>query len=314
LTKLTLENGADTDPISEGFAWNLHEMATGGGLGLYPVGFHAGLAAWVRVFINGDYIGVFISAEERDSQFLRNRGLPRGTTSAGERRSWLYEIDDLGAGAFELEDGDLPHSPAWTTLCYAPFTVGNKKKPPCPTPDDASLEAQLNQVIDMPIMLTQGAVDAFSSNGDALFTHGKNFRHIDFNTALFPERKRLYLMWDLDGAITDTSANIYAQKARRGFSQTEYQRVILNHPAFRAQYNTIMSTLIGGPLSEAPLHAFLNAVEPVVAAALAEDQYAGFGSSAAVASLFNGLRSWVTTRISNVAAQVLANSPPPRQP
>jgi hypothetical protein len=228
------------------------------------------------------------------------------------RRSWLYEIDDLGAGSFELEDGDLPHGPTWTALCYSPFTVGTKKDPPCPTPGDATLEAQLAQLIDMPIMLTQGAVDAFSSNGDALFTHGKNFRHIDFNTDLFPDRKRLYLMWDLDAAITDVTANIYARKVRKGFSQTEYQRVILNHPTFRAQYNAIMTGLLDGPLSEAALHAFLDGVEAVVAAALAEDPYAGFGGEDAVATHFGDLRGWVSQRIANVRDQVQANEPLPR--
>ncbi|HEX9665057.1 MAG TPA: CotH kinase family protein [Thermodesulfobacteriota bacterium] len=154
LTKLSLENGADTDPVSEGLAWNLHEMATGPGF--YPSDYHAGLAAWVRLVINGQYVGVYINVEERDSQFLRNRALPRGTTSEGVRRSWLYEIDDLGAGSFELEDGDLPHSPAWTALCYAPFTVGTKKNPPCPTPDDVTLGTELPDLIDMQIMLRRG--------------------------------------------------------------------------------------------------------------------------------------------------------------
>jgi hypothetical protein len=315
LTKLSLENGADTDPISEGMAWNLHEMATGPGF--YPSGYHAGLAAWVRLFVNGQYTGVYINVEERDSQFLRNRSLPRGTTSDGVRRSWLYEIDDLGVGSFELEDGDLPHGPTWTALCYSPFTVGTKKSPPCPTPGDATLATHLTNLIDMPIMLTQGAVDAFSSNNDALFTHGKNFRHIDFNTNLFPDRKRLYLMWDLDGAITDVSANIYAKKVRNEFSQTEYQRVILNHPTFRAQYNSIMTGLLDpttGPLSETALHNFLNGAEAAVTSALVEDPYAGFNSVEAVANHFNGLRGWVSQRIVNVQAQVQANEPAPRSP
>ena len=310
LTKLSLENGADTDPVAEGLAWNLHEMATG--TGLYPSGYHAGLAAWVRLFINGQYIGVYINVEERDSQFLRNRALPRGTTAEGVIRSWLYEIDDLGAGSFELEDGDLPHGPTWTALCYAPFTVGTKQNPPCPTPNDATLATELPNLIDMSIMLTQGAVDAFSSNGDALFTHGKNFRHIDFNTTLLPERKRLYLMWDLDAAITDVDANIYAKRSRKGFSQTTYQQVVLNHPTFRTQYNAIMTSLLDGPLSEATLHGFLDGVEAVVASALAEDPYAGFGSGGAVASHFAGLRGWVSQRIGNVRGQVQANQPPPR--
>ena len=164
----------------------------------------------------------------------------------------------------------------------------------------------------MQTMLTQGAVDAFSSNNDALFTHGKNFRHIDFNTNLFPDRKRLYLMWDLDGAITDVEANIYAKRTRNGFSQTGYQRVILNHPTFRTQYNQIMTGLMAGPLSETALHTFLNGVEATVTPALMEDPYAGFNSVGAPASLFDGLRNWVSQRIVKVQGQVQANLPRPR--
>jgi spore coat protein CotH len=311
LRKLTLENGADTDPISEGFAWNLHEMATGAGR--YPSGYHPGLAAWVRLFVNGELIGLYVNVEERDSQFLRNRGLPRGTAT-GVTRSWLYEIDDLGAGSFELEDGDLPHGPTWNELCYAPFTVGNKKTPACPTPSDAVLATRLPELIDMPIMLTQGAVDAFSSNPDALFTHGKNFRHIDFNTALFPGRTRLYLMWDLDAAITGVDTNIYAEQAQKGYKQTDYQSVILNHPVFRAQYNAIMAGLLdpaSGPLSETALHSFLDGLEATTAAALAEDPYAGFDAEGA-AALFDDLRGWVSQRIANVQDQLQANLPAAR--
>lgn len=310
LTKLSLENGADTDPISEGFAWNLHELATGPGL--YPSGYHAGLAAWVRLVVNDELIGLYVTVEERDSQFLRNRLLPRGGTPS---RSWLYEIDDIGAGLFELEDGNLSHGPTWTELCYAPFS-GGKGAGGCATPNDAFLATRLPQLIDMPIMLTQGAVDAFSSNRDALFTHGKNFRHIDFNPAYAVNegRKRLYLMWDLDAAITNTDANIYATKSGRRFTQTPYQQVILNHPMFRDQYNTIMRALLDpatGPLSETALHAFLTSVEPHVAFALAEDPYAGF-TPASVAAHFDALRNWVTDRIAIVLNQVSENVPAPR--
>lgn len=163
-------------------------------------------------------------------------------------------------------------------------------------------------------MLTQGAVDAFSSNSDALFTHGKNLRFIDFNTTLFPERKRLFLMWDLDAAITDVNANIYAQKSRRGFNQTEYQRVILNHSMFRLQYNSIMTGLLDpatGPLSETALVNFLDGVQAVVTPALVADPYAGINSEAEASALFTGLRAWVRQRIINVQGQVLENQPPP---
>jgi hypothetical protein len=119
-------------------------------------------------------------------------------------------------------------------------------------------------------------------------------------------------MWDLDAAITDVEANIYAKKPRRGISQTDYQRVVLNHPAFCAQYNAIMLGLLDGPLSESAIHAFLDGVEAAVGPALAEDPYAGFGSSEAVAAHFAGLRGWASRRIVNVRGQVQANQPPPR--
>jgi spore coat protein CotH len=172
LTKLSLENGADTDPISEGFAWNLHELASVDGF--YGAGYHAGLANWVRVNMNGAYIGVYVNVEQRDKQFLRNHGI-----YFGESRTWLYEIDDLGAGAFELEVG-APHSPLWNELSYSPFRVGSRKSPSTPIPSDAVLAAELPTKIEMQAMLTLAAVDAFSSNNDATFTHGKNFRFVDF--------------------------------------------------------------------------------------------------------------------------------------
>jgi hypothetical protein len=316
VAKLSLENGADTDPISEGLAWNVHELASVDGF--YGAGYHAGLASWVRVIVNGSYIGLYINVEERDKQFLVNR------RTFVKGRTWLYEIDDTGTGAFEFEEGGPNHSPTWQTLNYSPFQVGTKRNP-LPPPPDSALKTQLENLIDMRVMLTQGAVDAFSSNNDSLFNHGKNFRHADFDPAdpTNPEDplyglKRRYYMWDLDAAITNTSANIYAQKTRRGeFAQTEYQRVILNHPEFREQYNNIMKGLLNtstGPLSETKLHNFLNAVQIAVVGALSSDPYAGFSSSGAVSAHFSSLRGWASQRIANVLQQVDLNAPPPRVP
>jgi hypothetical protein len=69
---------------------------------------------------------------------------------------------------------------------------------------------------------------------------------------------------------------------------------------------------LSGPLSESALHAFLNNLEATVTPALVEDPYAGYGSEAAVAELFDALRGWVTQRINIVQAQVQANQPAPR--
>lgn len=297
VTTLSLENGGDISPIAEGLAWNLHEMASIDGF--YGAGYHSALAAWVRVHVNGAYIGVYSNVEQRNKQFLRNRF---GTTSG----IWLYEVDDIGG--WELEAGD-PHSPAFLALCFSPFQVQAKGQPSssCPKPSDTELEASLNQHIDMGAMLVQGAIDAFADNPDALFSHGKNFSFVDFATET---PRRQYFPWDMDAVFRKTDGNIYASASGRNkFTQSPYQSVILNHPTFRRQYNEIMLALVdpSGPLSEAKLHAFIDGVQAAVQDALNDDPYIG-GSGP-----FSSLKSWVSQRIPAVQAQVQANLPAPRQ-
>ena len=295
LNKLSLENGGDNDPITEGLAWNLHEMASVDGF--YGAGYHPALAAWVRVYVNGNYLGVYTSVEQRDKQFLRNRGL------FVNNQTWLYEIDDISSVA--LEEGD-PHSPTYNALCYSPFRTGNRRSGVCATPNDAALEAELEAYIDMQAMLTQGAVDAYTANGDALFSHGKNYFFADF----LGGRKRMYYPWDLDAVFGGSNANIYAKESggnRPKLTQSAFQSVILNHPTYRARYNAIMLGLVDGPISVANIHAFLDQAELAVGQALAEDPYAQVGD---VGAHFDGLRQWVAARDANVRVQVANNNRP----
>lgn len=298
VTTLSLENGADVGPVAEGMAWNLHELASVEGF--YGADYHAALASWVRVYLNGEYIGVYVNVEQRNKQFLRNRF----DTTDG---IWLYEVDDIGGWA--LDAGD-PHSPTFTALCFSPFQSGGRKGGggSCPQPSDAQLEIILNQYIDMRVMLVEGAVDAFTDNIDALFSHGKNFKFVDF--AVSTER-RLHYPWDLDAVFRKVDGNIYGAASGRKFTQSPYQSVILNHPAFRQQYNEIMLALVdpGGPLGESKLHAFIDGVQAAVQPALDEDPYVGgFGSGQ-----FASLKSWISRRIPAVQAQAQANLPAPRQ-
>ena len=69
LNKLSLENGDDVDVVAEGLAWQLHRLASGPeGYGYaYP----AAMANWARVYVNGQYIGLYLNVEQRDKQFLK---------------------------------------------------------------------------------------------------------------------------------------------------------------------------------------------------------------------------------------------------
>ena len=300
LTKVSLENGTDSGVVQEGLAWNLHRLASS------SYGYQAAFASWVQLRVNGQLIGVYVNAEQRDKQMLRNRGL----WTADE--TWIFDQDDIGVP--EIEEGD-GFSPTYDTLCYVPFRVGGKKgSDVCPTPSDAELATQLPLLFNMPGMLTQGAVDAYTDNPDALLSHGKNFQFVDFidpnNTG--KDTRRLYFPWDLDAVFRSTSGSIYASGSGRKLATSPYQEVILRHPGFRAQYNQIMLDLLTGPLSVANVQAFLTQAEGVISSALANDPFPTTDGSAA--DEFNRLREWVAARDANVRSQLAANGPPSPRP
>jgi hypothetical protein len=67
LKKLSLEVNIDSmDIISEGVAINIHRMASGPqGYGYDAGAFYGN---WVKLYVNGNYIGIYVNAEQRDKQ------------------------------------------------------------------------------------------------------------------------------------------------------------------------------------------------------------------------------------------------------
>jgi spore coat protein CotH len=306
--KLSVENGDDVDVVAEGYAWYLNRVAAESSTS----GYNPGLAAWVRLVVNGVYVGVYVNVEQPDKTFLKNRGLYT------KNETWLYKAGDVGA-TYELKVGD-PDSPTTTTLCYSPFGAeesgggkgkGNGKgkdsgSTGCSAPDsDSAMAAELNALIDMKAMLTLGAVGAFTMGPDDLFSKGKNFYYIDF----LGGDKRLYTQWDLDTVFVSKSpdGSIYGtEKRKRGsteLSQSAYQEVILNNSTFRAQYDQIMANLLNGPLEVNAQIAFLNDLETLLGSALEADPNKNFGGSS-VSERFDDLRQWVSGRVSNINDQL----------
>lgn len=273
LKKLSLENGDDNDVVAEGMAWQLERLASGTqGYG-YPVGHFA----WVRLFINGVDTGVYVNVEQPDKRFLENRGL------YVQGQTWLYKVSEVN-GTLEPREGGPQDSPTVEALCYAPFA----NDPWCPTPD---LAAHVPQYVDMQGLLTEMVSDAFQANGDALLTKGKNFYFADFQGG----RPRMYFPWDRDSSLSGGAVNQAIYPANGKYA------TLLGVPEFRAEYNRIFNDLICGPWSEARLHAFVDAVEPVLAGALAADPNNQFGDPA---DRFDSLRAWLTQRIATVSAQL----------
>lgn len=322
LTKLSFENGGDISPVKEGLAWNLHRLASTASVSGYN--YDGGLAAWVNVILVliGDdqaptacNLGVFTNVEQRDKQFARNRGLWNPTLV--KNTSWIYEQDDINSPV--IEEGPDWASPQYNILCYPPFRAYDKKNG-TPTPNDSVLYLDLTTWIDMEAMLTFAAVEAFIDNSDGLFTHGKNFLWGDYIWQGAP--KRQYYVWDLDTAFRDVNALIYANSlsVKRGkvtYSQSPYQQIILNHPVFRAQYNTIFRSLLAQPLSELNIHEFLSAVEPALTPYLQADPFVQSAEviEGSIPDHFHALRDWVSLRIPRVRALLDGNNtPPPRTP
>jgi hypothetical protein len=322
LKSLSLENGDDQDVVSEGLAWFLHRQA-------WSDDYKPGLAAWTTLtmhVIGEDGTievrpqGVYLNVELPDKRFLQNRGLWTSRSI-----SWLYKQDDIGLP--ELKEwphdssGPESDSPAYQALNYQPFqkAVVVRKTVQNPPPNDDQLEAELNYWTNMESMLRLGAVNAFTANPDELFNHGKNYFWADFGDTVGNHVPRLYFPWDLDAAIRSPDASIYGTMSGGGnkatLKQHPFQEIILNHPAFRVQYNGIMAELLDGPLSLDVVHDFLNAAQELLTEALLADPNNRIGNTPeAVADHFNGLRAWAVLRHLSVSAQLEADGPPaPRE-
>ena len=266
LKKLSLENGDDQDVVSEGFAWQLHSMASGP----EGYGYHPGSGSWVKLYINDIYTGVYLSAEQRDKQFLINREL----YTSGE--TWLYKMGDIGSMELKVGTGD---SPAVEELCYEPFKRYNEA---CDPLSSSELAAELPLWIDMQGMLALGVVNTFSANPDELFNHGKNCYFADFLSG-----RRMYFPWDLDSTRSGSHDEIIPEGS-------PYADILMAVPEFYEHYIQIVNDLLTGPLSESRQLQFLDQLEPVLSEALEADPNSKMDGS--VADHFEGLRTWVQGR------------------
>jgi hypothetical protein len=271
-----------------------------------PAASAAACAAWVRLNVNGNYVGVYVNAEQRDKQFLKNRNLwTSGST-------WFYKQEDVATVALEEGNGE---SPTATHLCYVPFKPTTS--PTCGVPPDTDpdgdggildLATDLNERVNMKAFLAMCAADAVASNNDGLCSHGNNMFFADF----LGGPTRMYFPWDLDSVFaSSTTSSIYVRSiSRKGVvTQTPYQSVILNHAGFRYQYNATLLDLTYGPLSADNLNLFLRELELTgLPAALASDPYPTVIGN--VADHFTSLRTWIAKRITNIQNQVAANGPP----
>lgn len=292
--KLSIENGDDMDVVTEGFAWYLHRLAAADPM----LNYQSGLASWVNLNIDGQYMGVFVNVEQPDKQFLKNRGLWEGGDD-----TWLYKMSDIDSPdakeAPEDEFGNVIDSPASEALCYTPF----KGRDQCGMPID--FKEPLNSKVNMEGMLTLGAISAFQHSPDDLFSKGKNFYYLDYSEVV--GLKREYMQWDLDSTFgsLDPSASMYNQ-AKGVHDDYEKSLVETGDAPFREEYNTIIEYLLNNQFNKGALISALQSFEVMLSYSLSIDP-----NSKDAAASFEPLAAYVSARTASMLNQL---PPPPSEP
>ena len=245
--KLSLEEGGDTDTASEGIAWILERLAADHVT--TAADFTPGLTGWASVAVNGTEYGLYTNLEQKDKSFFQHRGV----FDAGA--TWLYKVEELRFSPLGLDH------PNQATLCYPPFDNS------CATPDDATLETELEALIDMDVMLTQGAVEMFIVAPDNFFSKNVNYWHADWEAPV--NLKRRYLTDDLDTVFRNSTWDIYGVDQQGGPS--DIQTIIVGHPSFGPRFDEAMCKLLAGPFQAAALTQMVTDVETAITADLLAD-------------------------------------------
>ncbi|MHC4122071.1 MAG: CotH kinase family protein [Planctomycetota bacterium] len=302
LSKLSLENGDDSDVVAEGLACNLHTMSSGA----EGYGYDSWRSNWTTLTVEDVNRGVYINTEQRNKRFLINRNLYDDPCNI-----WMYKVTGENETLMKVPDKDsgevppeYPDSPGFVALDYIPFDLPNSP------PDDANLVIDMNTYVDMQGLLTMGAVNALIANVDSLFSHYQNTYFLDFNLDDPNEsRKRMYLPWDMDATMTSIDWDIYDRT-----DSVTWQDVFLDSPTYRPQFNQIMTDLMDVSLTRSNIHSFLNMMEPILHDALLADPYNQFDvvdpGLDQITEHFNKIKMWYSDRIVNVLDQLWWDEPP----
>lgn len=273
LKKMSLENGvssgSDTaspaDAVAEYTAWRL--MVRSGTL--------SSRAAFVRLFVNGELIGVYTNVEQVDKRFLRSRGF--------DDEGWLFKLSGGVDDGYKTSE-TIPN-PYEERLCLF-------DKNPCAAPPAAELATYLPAHLDVDQMLRFGGVNAILANSDGPFYKDNNFYWYD-DPAGSP---RVFLPWDLDTTMHEDRVTL--------FGPGLYTDVLFTH--WEDDYDAVLTELLAGPLAEAEILAELDRAEAVAGAALDEDPtFVGDPAAAMVADL----KAWWSARHAQVTAEVAAHAP-----
>lgn len=269
--------------------------------------------AHARLYVNDEYVGLYLLVEPIDERFLATR--------FGEDTGFLYQLSYTSPPfRFEFRGSDpdayLPvpfepktrtHDPATATGIVDMVRTVNEAP-------DARFLAEAGQVVDLPAFLAHAAAEAVLAEWDGLLgSNGMNNFYLYRPAAGGPA---LPLVWDQDGAFTDENWPVFQQT-----EQNILFRRLLMLPDGRRRFEDALrqsAAALGG--QGGWLQQEVEKVYQQIRAAVSEDpvrlcrvEGAPGGIGACTIAMFEdsiaSLRAFALRRPAIVAAQ-LAASPP----
>ncbi len=262
--------------ISEYLAWRLMADAC----------VVASRAAFVRVFRNGDLLGVYLNVEQVDDAFVAVR--PDYFGNVGWSDAWMFRKSD--------RDGDrlisgVGNNPLDDYFCF--WDTGN-----CNVPQVTSLADRLPTELLLDQILRIGAVNALMGNTDGLFFKNNNYFSRDFYDSQDIRAPRIYLPWDLDEVMAE-NYNVFDGDFSNATDM--YRNVLFS--SWENTYKSILADLLDTKLTPDTVESEIDRAVATVGFALAEDPYlpANIGES------INKVKSWWDARLAEVRVQLNAH-------
>jgi hypothetical protein len=294
-TKLSLENSSEGATVSEGLSWQIYEAAGG---------FVAGRSAWVLVYVNGAYKGIYSNVEQVDKAFLTDHGLDNG--------GWLFK--GLLAGAEEDQrTRENPPEPNVFAFNWYPFDHPDPLiYPEIPAPGDWRDQALVR--VNMPNLISLAAAENFIANDDGAVQKMNNYWYYDWS--ILPgddpagQQPRLYFAWDLDTVMKSQSVGTDILDSGPGHLQQglveelDEAGVPFPAPTFQADYFTTYKSMLNGPLAVSQTVAMVNTYEPLLTPHIDADPYQQLGGT--TAEEFQRLREFMQDRTNSLVSQLSA--------
>lgn len=280
LRKFSLENGVSEgqstdgaeirDYVAEYLSWRMMRLS----------GTITGRAALAKIYVNGDYLGVYVNVEQVDKRFLQAR--------LGDDTGWLYKKSGGVNDGFKTHETDGLTDPYEEYFCF--WQSGNA----CPVPSAEELAQTLPERLDIPQLLRYGAVNAMIANADSLLFKDNNYYWYDYHGG-----GRVYIPWDLDTVMKE-NFDVFTGGGGGG-GTTAYLQVLF--PTWEADYDAILTELVSNQLTLEVILGELGRVSQVATEAFDSDPYVVGSTADAVSSL----STYWSQRHADVTQQVQAH-------